>query len=103
MLLILCILITCIEIIYFYVPDPELDGEADTKTTSTAAYAAVDAKISALLAFVKTLTLMAKRAVNMAITPSWTLSSFKKCSKTMTPTKRIAVITVLIADATQTT
>ncbi len=47
-------------------PEP---GE-DTKTTSTAVYAAVAANISALFALVKTPTLTAKRTVNMAITPS---------------------------------
>ena len=45
----------------------------ETKTTSTAAYAAVDPKTSALLAFVRAPTLAAKRTVKAAMTPSWAL------------------------------
>jgi len=43
---------------------------ADTNTTSTAAYAAVAANVSALLALVRTPTLVAKSTVNRAMTPS---------------------------------
>jgi hypothetical protein len=84
-------------------PVPEFDGDEDTKTTSTAAYAAVDANISALLAFVKTPTLAAKRTVNMAITPSCAFSWSRRRSRTIAPSRRIAATTVLTVAATQAT
>ena len=80
---------------------PEL-GE-DTKTTSTAVYAAVAANISALFALVKTPTLTAKRTVNMAITPSCAFAWSRRRNKTTAPISRIAARTVLTMAATQAT
>ncbi len=70
-------------------PVPEFDGDVDTKTTSTATYAADDANISALLAFVMTPTLVAKRTVNKAITPSCAFSSSTRRNTTIAPSRSI--------------
>lgn len=85
------------------VPVPEFVGDVDTKTTSRAAYAAVDANISALLAFVITPTLAAKSTVNAVITPSCTFSWSKRRSRTIAPRSRIAATTVLTVAATHAT
>jgi hypothetical protein len=82
---------------------PGLDAGEDTKTTSTAVYAAVDANISALLAFVNSPTLAAKRTVNMAMTPSCAFSSSSERSKNMAPSRSIAATMVLNTAATQPT
>lgn len=84
-------------------PNPESDAVEDTRTTSTTAYAAVDAKISARLAFVKTPTLTAKRTVNMAISPSCIFFLSKRYSETMAPSNKIAAMTILSPAATQLT
>ncbi len=78
-------------------------GVEDIKTTNTAAYAAVLANISALLAFVKTLTLIAKRTMNVPMTPSCAFSSFRSLNTTIAPNRRMAAVTVLTIAATQVT
>jgi hypothetical protein len=80
---------------------PEFDE--DTKTTSTAVYAAVAENISALLALVRTPTLAAKRTVKVAITPSCAFSWSRRRNKITAPSRRIAARTVLTMAATQAT
>lgn len=82
-------------------PNPESDTVEDTKTTSTAAYAAVDAKISARLAFVKTPTLAANRIVNMAINPNCMSFLSKRYNETIAPSNKIAAMAMLNTAATQ--
>jgi len=83
-------------------PAPEASGD-DAKTTNTAAYAAVDAKISARFALVNTATLMANSTMNMAIRPIKIFSSFTIRSTTIAPNKRAAALNVLIMAAAQVT
>lgn len=84
-------------------PIPEFVVVEDTKTTSTAAYAAVDTNISVRLAFVKTQMLAAKRTVNMAISPNCVFFWSKRCSKTIAPSRRTAAMTMLTTAATRPT
>lgn len=77
--------------------------DEDINTTRTAAYAAVDANISALLAFVMTLTLTEKRTVNMAMTPSCASSSFRTRKMMIAPSSRKAATRALMIPAAQLT
>jgi hypothetical protein len=80
-------------------PTPEVVVD-EINTTKTAVYAAVDPNISALLAFVRIPTLVAKSTVNIAISPNCVFLCFIIFSTTTAPTSSIAAMTMLIAAAT---
>lgn len=68
-----------------------------TKTTSTAAYAAVAAKTSERLAVDKTLTEKAKRTVHIVSNPNLAVGPVTKYSDRIAPTRRIPAIRILSA------
>lgn len=81
----------------------QIQFDDDTKTTSTAAYAAVAANISTLLAFVRTPTLAANKTVNIAMSPSCAVSRSSRRSSNIAPKRSTVATTVLIPAATQET